>query len=316
MIGFLLGPDASIPYCSGAADGLGGTGTLPELPKNSPVITYTDGKESGTPFDSISFITSVPVTLNETCDISQQKDCSTPTKLPRIDYFLTTQCESVPVVPAVPGTQKIYADAGSDCFDDIALGDGASKNGRSLVTFDSLLLSAAGTTSGAPQVYYSLNAKPDSTITLNETLGQNIPDGSTFYNVRMYRYVVETTAGMRNLKRVGWDSACKIGADVTSNLVESFSGNTSGGVDGLKFEFITIDSITKQLVTSSTPPVAFTELKEIRIWLLLRSDRSDNDYIDNNTYVLGSVTLGPYKDHYRRLLVNKTVEVKNLASIY
>lgn len=317
MIAYLLGPDASIPYCAGEADGLAGSGTLPAT---SPVLTYT----SGTPYDNLMFITSTPVKIKEsstTC-MTGQEDCASGSNVgtnnPRVDYFLTTQCD------AAAGVKDIYVDAGTSCFDDIEYGGSAAKNGRALVTFDSLLLSASAVAGSAPQVYYSLSTTPGSTTTLSEALQQNIPDNSTVYGVRMYRYVVDTAGGKRNLKRVGWDKACATGADVTVNLIETTnSANTAGGVDGLKFEFVSIDSISGALVTGSSIPANLNELKAIRIWLLLRADKPDPDFTDTATYTLGTtankITLGPYtgaNSHYRRLLLNKTVEVKNLARIY
>lgn len=316
MIAYLLGPDANIPYCAGKNDGLGGA-----LPGNSPVLTYG----SGTPYDTLSFITSVPVTLKETSPCkplftpgnAAQKDCKTGDPAgandDRIDYFLTSRCES-----AAGGT-SVLVDGGSSCYNDVEMG-GTGENGRSLVTFDSLLLSASAVVGSSPQVYYSLYSL-GTTLTFNENLQQNIPDGSTVYNVRMYRYVVDVDSGKRNLKRVGWDKACAIGPDVTVDLVETSNGaNTSGGVDGLKFEFVSIDSITGQLVTSSALPSTLTELKAVRIWMLLRSDRLDSNYINKEVYTLGTasgkIILGPYNDKYRRQLLNKTVEVKNLARIY
>lgn len=325
MIAYLLGPEASIPYCAGANDGLGGT-----LPATSPVLTYS----SGSPFDSLSFITSVPITLKETAECKvlfipgsgAQKDCSTGDRASsangdRIDYFLTSQCEST------AGGKTVYVDAIADCFGDILMGDNLTQNGRSLVTFDSLLLSASGVAGSAPQVYYSLSAAPDSTktFTFSEELQQNIPDGSTVYTVRMYRYLVDNsvddasghTGSKRNLKRVGWDRMCIAGSGVTVDLVETSNAtNTSGGVDGLKFEFISINTLTGQLVTTSSPPASLNELKAIKIWLLLRSDKIDPEYTNKEIYTLGSTTLAAFNDHYRRQLLNKTVEVKNLARIY
>lgn len=338
MTAYLLGPDASIPYCAGENNGIGGT-----LPASSPTLDYT----SGNPYDSLSIITSVPVTLKETAACKAlftagsgaQKDCTGGTNLSssnldRIDYFLTSQCESVAGILA--GTVAMYVDAGGTCYDDIALGTSTSKNGRSLVTFDSLLLSASAVAGSAPQVYYSLTEVGNS-FKFNETLQQNVPDGSTVYNVRMYRYLVDTGSGKRNLKRVGWDSNCSIGADVTTELIETTnSTNTAGGVDGLKFEFIYLDTINNRMATCSDinpipsncsdlasnagGPLPLAQLRAVRVWLLLRADKVDKSYTDKGSYVLGSttnkITLGPYNDNYRRVLLNKTVEVKNLARIY
>lgn len=298
MIGFLLGPDAQIPYCAGKSDGTDGI-----LPSLSPVITHT----SGSPFDSLTFITAIPVSIKETTSC-------TPV-IAADGYFLLSSNESS------AGSQTMQVNASSSCYDDIVIS--ANGNGRSLVTFDSLLLSAAAVAGSAPQVFYpleSIDVAGVKTLKFTQVLEQNVPERSIVHGVRMYRYVVNTAGGGRTLERVGWDKGCATGADVTVNLVETTnSAMTSGGVDGLKFEFLAINTISGALETLSSPPANLGELKAIRIWLLLRADKPDTGHTDTATYTLGTtgdkITLGPYNDRYRRVLLNKTVEVKNLARI-
>lgn len=292
MVGFLLGPDARIPYCTGS--------TVPPAEPN--LISHTKGN----PFDSLTFLTSMPVRILET------KDCEPGAEE---DYYLTTVGQSD------AGTSLINVDASGSCYDDLKMSSPVNSvnNGRSLITFDSLRLSAAAVAGSAPQVYYSLNGLGNP-LSLNETLQQNIPDGSTVYVIKQYQYQVDTTGGRRNLRRLGWDKNCAQGGGVISELVATTNAaNSSGGVDGLKFEFTFIDPMTNKLVTSNDPPTSYTDLKSITVWLLLRGDRPDPDYTSSQQYILGTsadkITLGPYNDHYRRLLLYKTVEVKNLASI-
>lgn len=296
MIGSLLGPDARIPYCIGS--------TVPPAAPN--VLTYTNG----TPYDTLQFLTSIPVLINETsaCMATQQDLAGNP----RSDYFLTSVGESV------AGGASVNVDAGASCYGDIAVTTTPTDTGRSLVTFDSLILSAAAVAGNAPQVYYQLDSL-GTTLTFKDGLQQNVPDNSIVYAVRQYRYWVDTTSGMRNLRRMGWDKACNTGGDVTVDLIEtSNTANTLGGVDGLKYEFTYLDTISNTLVTQATLP-PLTQLKSITVWLLLRSDKFDQNYNNTTAYTLGStsakITLGPFNDNYRRVLLYKTVEVKNLASI-
>jgi|GEM_PF-1196366 len=301
MIGFLLGPDARIPYCTGST-------TPPATPN---VIAYTSGTNAS-PYDTLTFLTSQPVTIKEdsTC-MTGQKDKD---DVARIDYFLTTIGETT------EGLSAIMVDAGSNCYGDLVISDPVDpvNNGRSLITFDSLRLSAAAIAGSAPQVYYSLSGLGVQ-LTVAESLQQNIPDNSTVYGVRQYQYLVDTAAGKRNLRRIGWDKDCSPGADVSVDLVETVNANTGGGIDGLRFEFTSIDTLTNTLVTQSALPTSLTELKSITIWLLVRADKPDPSLKKPATsYVLGTTATKftlPFNDNYRRVLLKKTVEVKNLASI-
>jgi len=294
MIGFLLGPDARIPYCT--------NGTIPSEPN---VLTVTKNN----PYDTLTFLTSIPVTLkeNSTC-MSGQKNCGDVSS--RIDYFLTTKCETL------EGANPIEVDAGKTCYDDMLVVNVDSKiNGKSLITFDSLRLSGAAVAGSPQQVYYTLDTLGIE-LTTKEALQQRIPDNSTVYTIRQFRYEVLTDNGQRTLRRVGWDENCNNTGGVVANLIES--SGTNGGIDGLKFEFTYLDTITGNIVTSDTLP-PLTQLKSVTVWVLLRADRPEKNYKDTKKYTLGvtsnKLVLGPYNDNYRRLLLQKTVEVKNLAPI-
>lgn len=298
MAGFLLGADARIPYCS--------AGVVPADPN---VITYT----AGNPYDTLTFLTSIPVSVKENVNcMTAQKDCA---GLNRADYLLTTKCDSAEGAGTVTVDASVGS-ASSDCVvNDISAAD-ANNNGKSLITFESLRLSAASVAGSAPRVYYTVsNVDSSSSLAVSPNLAQTIPDNSTVYSVRQYRYEINTTGGARNLERVAWKKDC---SEDPAKLIEINSLNSStGGVDGLKYEFVYEDTIFNKLVTSSTLP-PLSQLRAINIWLLLRSDLPDRNYKDTKTYTLGTtagkITLGPYNDKYRRLLLFKTVEVKNLAS--
>ena len=307
MLGFLLGPDARVPYCT--TDGL--------VPNNPNIIvhnghTLSDGAtNNATAYDSFQFLTSRPVPLSETsaCFNGQAGLGGTS------DTFLTTTTDA-------PETSvTVNVDAIKSCYDDIVLGDTPAENGRSLVTFDSLLLAAAPLQSSASLLYYRVTGMVGSTVTLDPPLQQTVPRLSTVYLVYQYRYSVVTASGSRDLVRTQWDKSC--GTDTFPLIEATGTKNRAGGVDGFKIEFIFLDTITNSLITlSSLPPLGqppLTQLKAIVVWLLLRSDRSDPGHKDTATYTLGTtadkVVVGPFNDEYHRVLLNKTIEVKNLVSI-
>jgi prepilin-type N-terminal cleavage/methylation domain-containing protein len=291
MIGYLLGPDARIPYCTGS--------TVPPVSPN--VITHI----SSTPYDTLQFITSQPVMISESAECFGNQQALNGGAAPS-DYFLTT------VDTTVTGSNTVKVDAQSSCFDDIS-----SEDGRSLITFDSLLLSAATIAGIAPKLYYQVDSLQGTSATLTDTLQQDIPHNSTVYVIRQYKYSVTTTGGKRNLVRTSWDRKC--GEDPVKLIETSSSSTAAGGVDGFKVEFTYFDAIKNIMVTQATLP-PLSQLKTVTVWLLIRSDRIDNNYSDTSTYVMGrsqdKITRGPFNDHFRRLLITKTIEVKNLVSFY
>ncbi|UQN11354.1 PilW family protein [Methylococcus capsulatus] len=48
-----------------------------------------------------------------------------------------------------------------------------------------------------------------------------------------------------------------------------------------------------------------------RVHVLVRSMESDSSYTDDKTYTFGSVTLGPFGDHFRRKVFTTTVQLRN-----
>jgi type IV pilus assembly protein PilW len=49
----------------------------------------------------------------------------------------------------------------------------------------------------------------------------------------------------------------------------------------------------------------------VRIWLLVRAERTERGYVNNTTYSYAGVTRGPFNDGYRRVLVSKTIYLRN-----
>jgi type IV pilus assembly protein PilW len=49
----------------------------------------------------------------------------------------------------------------------------------------------------------------------------------------------------------------------------------------------------------------------VRIWLLVRAERTERGYVNNTTYTYAGVTRGPFNDGYRRVLVSKTIYLRN-----
>lgn len=312
MAGFLIGPDARIPIC------VSSTPSFPNVLEHSRNGAY----------DSLSIITAEPVQLEQTDScMNGQKDCAGNV---RKDYALTTRCN------ASSGGNAIGVDATSTCYDGMIVPVSGNKNAKSLITFETLAPTASAVSGEAPRVYFTVSSTGES-LTIQESLPQEIPDNSTVFTLRKYTYDVDVQNGVRNLRRWGLNKDCGTKGEIAT-IVETNNLNTAaGGIDGLRFEFIYEKPISgnpsfpctnipnTNLMSCSTIPTTnsndwsllpFRQLKAIRVWLLLRSDKADRNYIDSKTYVLGnasSVTLGPFNDNYRRLLLTRAIEVKNLA---
>jgi type IV pilus assembly protein PilW len=53
------------------------------------------------------------------------------------------------------------------------------------------------------------------------------------------------------------------------------------------------------------------EILSVRIWLLLRSDRPENGIPDDNGFVYADQNVGPFNDGFRRIVVSKTIYLRN-----
>jgi type IV pilus assembly protein PilW len=49
----------------------------------------------------------------------------------------------------------------------------------------------------------------------------------------------------------------------------------------------------------------------VRVWLLFRADQLDASYRDTRTYRYAGEVLGPFNDNFHRLLVSKTIQLRN-----
>jgi len=279
MAGFVVGPKENIPYCSDSG---------------VPVIQMeTNGNTSNNPYDSLTFITSEPITFSLTQTCMNNKP----------DYWLHTSAEASAgdnIIPVenIPQTNCIH----------LVATNSATENAKSLIAFE--------TASYVNNIYTIGNISTDRlTLFQGTSLQITVPSGARVYMVKQYRYEVDN----RTLQRTSWRRDCV----ATGTAIDEANGEL-GGVDALQFEFLVYDAVNDTIVVQETPPADILSLRGIRIWILVRSDSRDNEYTDTNTYEVGTlqngqpitnVVLGPYNDHFHRVLVNETVEVKNLGGL-
>ena len=53
------------------------------------------------------------------------------------------------------------------------------------------------------------------------------------------------------------------------------------------------------------------EILAVRIWVRVRAERLENGFTDTANYVYADQNVGPFNDGFRRLVVSKTIYLRN-----
>ena len=53
------------------------------------------------------------------------------------------------------------------------------------------------------------------------------------------------------------------------------------------------------------------QILAVRIWLRVRAENQENGFVDTTTYTYAGINAGPFNDGYRRLVVSKTIFLRN-----
>lgn len=59
--------------------------------------------------------------------------------------------------------------------------------------------------------------------------------------------------------------------------------------------------------------VPLTDIRSVRVWLLARSRTQDPRHVDTRQYVVGDTVLGPFNDGFRRRLLSRTIDCRNMG---
>ncbi|MCF6179801.1 MAG: PilW family protein [Geopsychrobacter sp.] len=129
----------------------------------------------------------------------------------------------------------------------------------------------------------------DRLLTLVQPLTEPVPLGSEVLGVRAMGFFVDT-GGLR-------------ADDYVSSAV------LDRDVDGLQINYFMQDGSS----IAAPSGAAIENIRGVRISLLVRANRPDKGYVNSATYLLGSRSYGPYDDGFRRVAVQRLVEVKNYA---
>ncbi|MBI5141518.1 MAG: prepilin-type N-terminal cleavage/methylation domain-containing protein [Nitrospirae bacterium] len=285
MAGFLVGPASNLSFCGGGIS----------------TVNHSDGDR----FDTLDFLTSIPV----------ERDVKEAREVTEGNYFLTLTNDFSSGSNSFSASFNSKSMQGSTRIKPTSESKG---NARSLITFETL-----SPTTGKRVYEVSGISSENNVISISGSIDQTVPGGSMVYSVQRLGFQVD---GDRQLSRVEWDADCGIN---TVNKIDFTSGNDNilGGVDGLQYEFFVRGADNRMSVGSTIGAGDLENLAAIRIWVLLKAEVPDSGYTNDEKYVLGTlqdpdnpqsppitgVVLGPYNDSFRRLLLTKAVEVKNLV---
>jgi len=239
----------------------------------------------GDPYDTIEYLISIPVETEQA----------------NVTNLALTQDAEINDLNIT-----VNASASNISTDYINLNGGG--NAFALITFDTLSPTIL-------QRVYQIALYNNTTITLTQGLAQKLNTGSRIFAVRRKKLFVDTTGGRRDLKITTWDANCNENG-IEESIYPSYGSNfVQGGVDGLQFEYILNNNGTVSTVSTLTDS-DLPYVKAVTVWMLIRFQFPSKNYQDTSIYTLGSanpVQLGPFNDSYRRAVLSKTVEVKNLV---
>ena len=117
--------------------------------------------------------------------------------------------------------------------------------------------------------------------------------------------IINADPTMLYTNRVRWDSLASPTSSLTAD--DDFTKPLNRG-DGVPDAFVKCTDAT---------PCDFKQLSNVvavKLYVLARADKVSPGYTDTKTYALGSTTLGPYNDGFKRHVFSTTVRVNNVSS--
>lgn len=104
------------------------------------------------------------------------------------------------------------------------------------------------------------------------------------------------------------DGDGQIDRDGANNIIWAVDAGNDDDWDTLS-----IDQVAKTVTTSETATaIRHEDIRAVRFWLLGRSESPDQNYTDNNVYVVGDKTIQP-NDNFRHRLIDRIVYSRNLG---
>ena len=196
------------------------------------------------------------------------------------------------------------------------------------------------TTTTSPNYTATVSVLGTDTFTLRKrdctTLADTYKFLSDLYYVR--NYAVTPGDGIPTLMRSQLDGTAHAAADALIEGIQGFRvefgiDNVSDSGAAVNFAQAIVWANTSNLTSptnrgdgspdgafvhcTTASPCTAAQLMNVvaaRIYVLVRSESKTPGYTDDKTYTLGSTTLGPFNDGYKRHLFTQTVRVINVSS--
>lgn len=74
------------------------------------------------------------------------------------------------------------------------------------------------------------------------------------------------------------------------------------------------NGIATRYVDPGNVPFGF-QVVAVRVFLLMRSDTPEQGFVDDRQYVMGSKTIAPPRDKFRRVLLSRTIQLRNTRTL-
>lgn len=201
------------------------------------------------------------------------------------------------------GTNTLTVNAIASQVSAIVPSNSTTNNGRAFITFDTLQPNLGN-------LVYQVTDFSGNSMTISPPLDQVVNQFSNAYAVVWKQIEVNENRELRIVKR---EAACTAttGFNADTIIASHGAGNANGGVDGFHAEYVLSDGTAVAALLAQDIP----RVRAIRLWLLIRSDFPAQSYRNTTTYTLGqaSPVSISVNDAYRRLVLSKTVEVKNVG---
>lgn len=111
----------------------------------------------------------------------------------------------------------------------------------------------------------------------------------------------------------GIDSLSKTGAAVDYSSAVSWLDSTNRTTPTNRGDGVPDGSYIQCTTASPCTAAQLMNAVSVKLYVLARSRDPSPGYVDNKTYTLGSVTLGPFNDNYKRHLFSTTIRLTNIS---
>ena len=256
-------------------------GATPSLTFCASADTNSLVHVDGAPYDRIAFFTSKRITTTEN---------GSP--------FLRTTAR------AASGSNLVSVNAIGDDVSSITPASGGVENAASFITFDTLQPNL-----GTLVYQVAAFGPTDTKLTLLPALDQNVNALSNAYSVVRIQFDVDVSTKPRSLRLLRWNKNC--GLDPDWLVASHGSKHDDGGVDGFQVEYLMANGSQQADLAAGD----IVKVRAIVLWVLLRADFPAREFVNNSTYTLGQArpVVVAVHDHYRRVLLTRIVEVKNVG---